>query len=162
MNTINAIHRVLRFQLKMGRSPRIIPPLMPEALTPGCPQEDINVAHVIERLLNNTEIAKDNLLQSKVAQATYANKSCKSDFDIKVGDRIMLSTLHHRCDYKNGDKNQVAKFMPRFDGPYIVTRMNADLSSYTLDILNSPGLSSTRFIFPELCAFIPNDSSLFP
>ncbi len=161
MNMINASTGFSGFQLRMGRSPRIIPPLVPRALAPGCPQEDINAARINEKLLEDTEITKDKLLQSKVTQATYANKKPKSDFEIVVGDRVMLSMFHCRCNYKNGDKNCVANFMPRFDGPYVITHANANLSSYTLDIPNSLAKFNTCHI-SELCVFIPNDSSLFP
>ncbi len=161
MNTINASTGFSGFQLKMGRSLRIILPLVLQALAPSCPQEDINAAHVIEKLLDDTEIAKDTLLQSKVAQASYTNKKHKSDFEIAVGDCIMLSMFHRHHDFKNGDKNRVVKFMPRFDGPYVVTHANADLFSYTVDILNSPAKFNT-FHISELCTFVPNDSVLFP
>ncbi len=78
MNMINALTGYSRFQLNMGRLPRLIPPLIPVSLAPSCPQEDINTAHVIEKLLDNTKSVKDNLLQSKISQASYANKHRKS------------------------------------------------------------------------------------
>lgn len=161
MNTLNASTGYSGFQLKMGCSPCIVLPLIPAALAPGCPQEDINAACVIDKLLDDTAEAKDNLLQAKVAQASYANKGCKSDFDIVVGNRVMLSTFHHCRDYKNGDKNCMAKFMPRYDRLYIVTHCNPSLSSYTLDIPHSPAKFNT-FHISELCAFVANDPDLFP
>jgi hypothetical protein len=36
-----------------------------------------------------------------------------------VGDRVMLSTLHRRKAYMQKGDKRVAKFMPRFDGPYL-------------------------------------------
>ncbi len=51
--------------------------------------------------------------------------------------------------------------MPRYDGPYTVTHSNPLLSSYTLDIPNSPA-KFNNFHISELRAFVPNDSSLFP
>lgn len=80
MNTLNASTGYSGFQLKMGCSPHIIPPLIPTSLAPGCPQEDINATCVIDKLLDDMASAKDNLIQAKVAQASYANKSQKSDF----------------------------------------------------------------------------------
>lgn len=73
----------------------------------------------------------------------------------------MLSTFHQQRDYKNGDKNCVAEFMPRYDGPYTVTHSNASLSSYMLDIPNSLAKFNI-FHISELRAFVPNNSSLFP
>ncbi len=96
MNTLNVSTGYSGFQLKMGRSPCIILPLVPASSAPGCPQEDINAAQVIDKLLDDTASAKDNLIQAKVAQALYANRSRKSDFEISVGDCVMLSTFH-RC-----------------------------------------------------------------
>lgn len=73
----------------------------------------------------------------------------------------MLSTFHRQHDYKNGDKARIAKFMPRFDGSFMMTASNPELSSYTLNIPNSPTKFNT-FHVSELRPFIPNDSDLFP
>ncbi len=112
-------------------------------------------------ILSDTEAAKDNLIQAKVLQATYANRHRRQDFVLNVGNCVMLSTFHRRRDYKNGDKSHVTKFMPRFDGPFLVTGANPELSSYTLDIPNSPAKFNT-FHISELRPFIANDSDLFP
>ncbi len=53
------------------------------------------------------------------------------------------------------------EFMPRFNGPYLVTHSNPDLSFYTFGV---PNLSShfNTFHISELYKFIPNDKDLFP
>lgn len=70
----------------MGHSPRLIPPLIPSALAPDAPTEDISAAQMIEKLLSDTESTKDNLIYAKVTQASYANRHRKQDFTLHVGD----------------------------------------------------------------------------
>ena len=41
----------------------------------------------------------------------------------------------------------VAKFMPRFNGPYTVTDINPDHSTVTLDLPNSPNIFPTSHTF---------------
>jgi hypothetical protein len=55
----------------------------------------------------------------------------------------------------------VAKFMPRFDGPYTVTNINPDHSTITLDLPNSPNIFST-FHMSMVIPYIENDPTLFP
>lgn len=60
--------------------------------------------------------AKDSLLTAKITQAFYANRDHGEEDIYKVGDKVMLSMLHQRQEWKAGDKNRIAKFFPRFDG----------------------------------------------
>ncbi len=125
------------------------------------PPDDIRAAELIEKLLNDTREASDNLIRAKVDQAHQANHHRSADFCPIVGDRVLLNTFHRRRDYAQGGSGRVAKFMPRFDGPYLVTHSNPGLSSYTLDIPNSPARFNT-FHVSELRRFVPNDKDLFP
>lgn len=78
MNTVNKSVGYSPFQLRLGRSPRIIPPLVPDTGTAG---DDENLARdVVERLQTMTLDAKDNLWQAKIQQAAQANKTCSDDF----------------------------------------------------------------------------------
>ena len=86
--------------------------------------------------------AKDNLISAKVSQAYQANKLWSTDFEFKVGQQVMLSTMHRQHDFWAGDPNCVAKFMPRFDRPYHIKSTNAKHSTVTSDL---PGLPN---IFP--------------
>jgi hypothetical protein len=61
---------------------------------------------------------------------------------------------------QKGD-NRVAKFMPRFDGPYVVVDAHPQFSVYTLDLPNAPDVFPT-FHASELKRFVPNDPALFP
>jgi hypothetical protein len=79
----------------------------------------------------------------------------------KVGDKVMLNTLNCRCTYKNNHLERVAKFMPRFDGPYIITKAHPKFSTYTLDLPNHPNIFLT-FHTSELKRFVANNAELFP
>jgi hypothetical protein len=37
---------------------------------------------------------------------------------------VRLSTLHRRREYKSKDEKRVVKFMPRFDGPYEILKID--------------------------------------
>ena len=59
------------------------------------------------------------------------------------------------------DGKTVAKFMPRFDGPYTITDIDPDHSTVTLDLPNSPNIFPmfhTSLVIP----YIENDPTLFP
>ncbi|PBK68393.1 hypothetical protein ARMSODRAFT_887842 [Armillaria solidipes] len=62
MNTVNASTGFSGFQLCMGRSPRLIPPLVPDMLAPATTKKDFSAAQIIKRILTDTDIAKDNLI----------------------------------------------------------------------------------------------------
>jgi hypothetical protein len=56
---------------------------------------------------------------------------------------------------------RVVKFMPWFDGPFLVTRAHPEKSTYTLELPNEPDRFPT-FHTSLLRKFIPNDPNLFP
>ncbi len=139
----------------------MIPPLVLLSFDPNIPQEDTHAAEIIEKILLDTQTAADKLIQAKVDQAHQVNRYRSADFCLLVGDCVLLNMYHHRRDYAQGKSSCVAKFMPRFDGPYLITFSNPELSSYTLDIPNSPPCFNT-FHISELHKFISNDKDLFP
>jgi hypothetical protein len=102
----------------------------------------------------------------KLKTPSWAQKSCKlslltSPIAYLVGDKVMLVTLHRRREFKAGDKNRVAKFFPRWDGPFTVTKSFSETSSYTLNLPNSPNAFPT-FHASLLKRFNENDAMLFP
>src|ERR1700729_4262735 len=162
MNTVNASIGFPPFQIRLGRSPRIIPPIIPISLSPTPPTDDVQKAtDIIHQIATDTNEAKDNLLQAKVFQAHFANDHRGADELYAVGDKVMLSTLHRRQEYKKKGEHRVAKFFPRYDGPYVVIDSHATTSSYTLKLPNLPNIFPT-FHASELKRFFPNDSTLFP
>jgi len=151
--------RALPFQLRFGRRPRLIPPIM--ANTNQAEPADRHAKAIIERINHDMWEAQDNLLKAKISQAQQANKSRLNKFPFEVGQRVRLSTLHRRRDYKSKDQKRVVKFMPRYDGPYIITKIDPGHSTVTLDIPHD------RRIFPvfhisEVLPFIENNEELFP
>jgi hypothetical protein len=159
MNTVNASTGFSPFQLKTGRSPRLIPPLVPTAtnLTPA----EADAREIITRLELDVKEAQDNLLAAKIRQAYHANEHRAPEIIYNEGDLVMLSTEHRRRNYKRKGKKRVAKFMPRSDGPYTVVKSFPEKSEYTLRLPNNsqtfPGFHSSL-----LKPFVPNDPTLFP
>jgi hypothetical protein len=111
MNTINSSTGFSPFQLHMGRSPCIIPPLVPSAVNDI---EDIRALDVIKKLKADVAEAKVNLAAAKISQCLQANNNHTDNFSLKIGDRVLLSTLHRQNDYKSKDAKRITKFMPRF------------------------------------------------
>ena len=163
MNTINKSTGFSPFQLRLGRSPRIIPPLV------GRTTDDVetNTAPalaartVIEKLEHDVWEAQDNMIKAKVSQAEQANKHRSLTFPFRVGQRVRLSTLHRRREYKSRDEKRVVKFMPRFDGPYEILKVDPNHSTVTLHLPRSPDVFPV-FHTSEVMPFIENDESLFP
>ena len=79
---------------------------------------ELSARTVIDCLTHDIWEAQDNLLKAKVSQAQQANKHCLGIFPFEVGQRVHLSTLHRRREYKSKDQKRMVKFMPRYDGPY--------------------------------------------
>ena len=101
LNTVNASMGFLGFQLKMGHSPRLVPPildLLPMKLSGT--KEAVDVASLIEGIAVNVQDAKDALAATKVSHAYYANAHCGVEDVFVVGNLIMLSMFNCRCKYK--------------------------------------------------------------
>jgi RNase H-like domain found in reverse transcriptase/Reverse transcriptase (RNA-dependent DNA polymerase)/Integrase zinc binding domain len=159
MNTVNASTGFSGFQLKTGRSPRIIPPLIP--LSPDATPEQTTAHEIITRITLDVKEAQDNLLAAKIRQAYHANEHRAPEDIYEVGDLVMLSTENRRRNYKRKGKTRVAKFMPRNDGPYTITHTFPERSEYTLKLPNNPN-TFPGFHAHLLKRYIPNDPLLFP
>jgi hypothetical protein len=164
MNTVNKSTGFTPFQLRLGRSPRLIPPLISASLLPEDTHNTptaLSATSIIERLQHDVWEAQDNMFKSKISQAQQANKHRLMDFPFKVGQRVRLSTLHRRRDYKSKDEKRVVKFMPRFDGPYDIIHIDPTHSTVTLNLPRSPDVFPV-FHTSEVMPFIENDEELFP
>ena len=159
MNTVNKSTGFTPFQLRMGRSPRVIPPLIP--LTRNTSPEDISAHDIIQRLQDDVSEAQDNLLQAKISQSIEANKHRSLDFPFTIGSRVRLTTLHRRNEYKSKGEKRVAKFMPRYDGPYTVIDTDEKHSTVTIELPNALNIFPT-FHTSEVLPFVETDTTLFP
>jgi RNase H-like domain found in reverse transcriptase/Integrase zinc binding domain len=158
MNTINVSTGFSPFQLRMGRSPRLILPLV--AVDTPVPDE-INhstAIKLIEWIERDISEAQDNLLAAKIFQSEFSNHHHGNEIIYKIGDRVMLSTEHRRREYMQKHKGRVAKFLPRFDGPFVVTGANPSKSSYTLHLPKR----FPSFHTSLLRRYHPNNDDLFP
>ena len=144
--------------MRFGKSPRLLPPLIPEDDTA---EAEPNARALIKRMTHIEQSAQDNLLAAKIKQAPHANKDRSLTFPFRVGDRVVLTTLHRRREYKSGDRPRAAKFMPRYDGPYTITATDETHSTVTLDIPNKPHLFPV-FHSSEVHPFKENNDDLFP
>ena len=86
MNTVNKSTGFTPFQLRMGRCPRVIPPLVPAKSSATV--TDIDAWHVIRKLETDVFEAQDNLLKAKLSQAVHGNKHRTLSFPFTVGSRV--------------------------------------------------------------------------
>jgi hypothetical protein len=159
MSSLNVSTGFSPFQLRFGKCPRIIPPLI--KLPPNPNPEIVSAHRIIEQLHLDVSEAKDNLRTAKIDQSYFANKKRNPCPIYTNGSLVMLSTLNRRREYKNGEDTRVAKFMPRYDGPYIVVSANTNSSTVTLDIPNQPMVFPT-FHTSLVKPFYDNDNNKFP
>ncbi|KAG2741810.1 hypothetical protein P692DRAFT_201657763, partial [Suillus brevipes Sb2] len=107
MNTLNASTGTSPFQLHIGRSPRIIPPLERGIVDDDSESQRARV--LLTQLQYDVMEAQDSLLAAKAAQATQVNKHRTPELTLNVGDKVMLSTKHRRRDYMQKGDKRVAK-----------------------------------------------------
>ena len=161
MNTVNASTGFSNFQLHLGRSPRLIPPIVPTQLPDTIRSAASTAESVITRVNTDVKEAQDNLFKAKLFQEHYANANRGSEFVYKVGDDVMLSTFNRRREYRLKGEKRSAKFFPRWDGPYKVIKAHPESSSYTLDLPRDRN-SFPTYYSSELKLHVANDPALFP
>ena len=162
MNTINRSTGYSPFQLRMGRSPRVLPPLTRDATKEESKiPEGFQAVEMFRQLELDVMDAQDRLLAAKVNQAHYTNQDRGAEVKYEVGDLVLMSTENRRRAYKSKGDGRVAKFMPRFDGPYEVTEAHPDSSTYSLKLPFSD-VKVDGFHSKLLKLWKPNNPLLFP
>jgi hypothetical protein len=163
MNSINASTGFSNFQICLGQSPHLIPPLIPNSLAPTMMQTDEaqRARKLIVDLQTDVDKVKDNLLQAKVFQSFYENQHRSPELPFKIGDKVMLSTLYCRQEFKNKSEKQAAKFFHHSDSLHHIIDAHAVSPNYTLKLQNLPNTYPT-YHTSELKPFLLNDTSLFP
>jgi hypothetical protein len=159
MNTVNASTGFSGFQLHIGRSPRIIPPILTPIANPELQDAVESATALLQRLTNDAAQAHDNLLQAKVSQAHSADNSRRPDPHYQVGNLVMLSTMIRHHQYKTKGEHRTAKFFPQWDGPYKIIKTHPEASTYTLDI---PTNAYPVYHASKLKKYLANDPLLFP
>ncbi|KAI0045324.1 hypothetical protein FA95DRAFT_1464237, partial [Auriscalpium vulgare] len=112
MSTVNASTGFSPFQLRMGRQPRLIPPLVESSVrntVSDLGSDAERAATLLERIAADFAESQDNLTSAKLSQADLANKHRGPERAYAVGDRVLLSTYHRRRDYQAQDPSRVAK-----------------------------------------------------
>lgn len=190
MNSVNASTGHAPFMLKSGHQPCLIPPIIHGErdaleeinldLSPGktnvltSPPPSIDSLYGIpnlqytpaalsfmEDLQSCLADAMDSLFAAKISQALKANTLHGPDLEFKVGNKVLLSTEHWRHEYTQKKEGWVAKFMPHFNGPYMIEKAFSESSMYTLH-LPASSLAFSLFHVSLLKKYNKNNANLFP
>jgi hypothetical protein len=163
MNSVNSSIGMTMFELKMGRVPRVLPVMDQAQLPPSLTGfSDARAAvDFVQKMQEVQSDARDALLAAKVLQAHSANKLRRGREVFKSGDLVMLTTVHRRREYKKTGELRVAKFFPRYDGPYKVLVAHPETDSYTLQ-LPQGSRKHPVFYVDQLKRYHSNNDELFP
>lgn len=159
MNTVNKSTGYTPFQLRFGKTPRILPPLSPPL--PSTSKDAISAREVIEQIQADVATAKDNLALAKITQSIQANRRRAPVFPYKVGDWVLLNTINRRPEYKDGQEARTAKLMPRFDGPFQVAHIHPATSTITVTLPTNSHIFPT-FHISLAKPFRQNNNERFP
>jgi hypothetical protein len=107
----------------------------------------------------NLLAAHDVIIENRISQTFHANKKRWVSLGYRRGDKVYLSTKNLTLP-----KGRARKLVPRFIGPYRVTKAHNEASTVTIEL--PPELVS-RCIAPTFHAslvqpYVPNDSQRFP
>ena len=106
MNSINASTGFSNFQLHLGHSPWLIPPIVPADLPEDFRSAALVAEDLITQIRTNVMEAKDNLFQAKISQEHHVNTHCGDEFVYQVGNKVMLSAFNWCNEYCKKGENQ--------------------------------------------------------
>jgi hypothetical protein len=111
------------FKLNYGFMPTLIGGITPiEKAKPG-------VKNFINLAIGNLEKAHNAIIESCVKQTHHANRHRREETPFEVRDKVYLSTKNLALP-----KGRLRKLMPKYIGPYPVTKSHPEESRYTLDL----------------------------
>src|SRR5205809_1379371 len=87
----------------------------------------------LEQRMLSQLAAQDAIIAAKTEQSYHVNKRRKEDPDIKVGDLVTISNESQLSHLPKGRRKLAIKWVD----PYRVTKVDKDISNYTLDIQDS-------------------------
>jgi hypothetical protein len=150
-STISSTTEFAPFELNYGWMPTITTELKET--------QYMGIREFAEKALWNLSAAHDAILTHRVFQTQQANKHRREDPPIKVGDLVYLST-----EDLNLPKGRARKLQPKYIGPYPVTLVKPETSTYKLKL---PPELAARGIFPKfhisrIKPHVPNDDERFP
>jgi len=142
------------FELNYGYIPTLkgLIDRVPTLFKPG-------VRHYAERAQSCLVAAHDAIIAARVNQTHQANKRRRVEPSYRVGDQVWLSTENLAMP-----KGRVQKLMPKFIGPFAITKEDRTTSSYQLDLpdeMKSRRIHN-RFHVDRLRPYLGNDDILFP
>ena len=142
------------FKLNYGYIPTLRGLLdrVPASYKPG-------VRHYAEKAQSYLLAAHDAIIAARVGQTYQANKRRRKEPAYQVGDKVWLST-----EYLAMPKGRVRKLMPKFIGPFVITKLNRRTSNYQLEL---PAEMKSRHILNQfhvdrLRPYLENDETMFP
>src|ERR1700676_1452144 len=141
------------FELNYGHMPTLIGGITPiENAKPG-------VKRFVNQAIRNLEMAHDAIIKSRVTQTHQVNRKHRPETPFALGDKVYLST-----ENLNLPKGRSRKLMPKYIGPYKVTKSHPKESRYTLDL--PPELKARRihpsFHVSRLRHYLKSDDTIFP
>jgi hypothetical protein len=109
-------------------------------------------ANSLQDMHKDIELAKQNISRAQEVQAKYANRHRRPADDVKVGDRVMLST-----------ENLIkwGKLMSKYIGPFDVLAVDPD-KTVQLKLPPSMKARHSRFNISKVKLFLPSDEEEFP
>ena len=142
------------FELNYGYIPMLrgLLDCVPVSFKPG-------VRHYAEKAQSYLMAAHDAIIAARINQTHHANKRRRKEPDYRIGDRVWLST-----DYLAMPKGRARKLMPKFIGPFMITKMDRRTSNYQLELpdeMKSRHIRN-RFHADRLRPYLENDEALFP
>ena len=151
-SSINGSSKITPFEINYGWLPTMITGFTAKSPFTG-------VQEFADRAIRNIDEAHDALIASRIDQTHHANKRRREEPVITTGSKVYLSTANLSLP-----KGRVRRLLPKYIGPYVVTKSDAHNSNYTLDL---PPELLRRHVHPtfhvnKLRPYRPNDDLLFP